>query len=480
MRVSFNWFTLLEMELRAPAMALLVLFAACASVDKTAGSASGGSSGTTGAGGSVEAGVGGAGTGGTGGAKSQGPTRYPTDGVTSPITESVALHLRAIAARDPSRQSNVFMKVGDSHTVSKNFLYCFAGGSYTLDLDGRDALLPSIEHFRAGSVMGTTPFDRASLAASVGKSANWAIAGSPTPLAQELSQTNPRFAFVSYGSNDMQLGVTFESAIFPFYSNMMEILDELENQGVVPIVTGLPPRADPAAALWVETYDVTTRGIAEARQIPYYSIYLATRGLADQGLLSDGLHENVYASGGMAPCVFTEPALGYGYNVRNLASVERLDAALGTVVDSAPAPDADPPALAGKGSASDPFVIDTLPFTHAADTTKGSRNIDAYSGCNATQNESGPEQYYELSLDQPTAVRVLLFDRASVNVDLHVLTGSPGGASCVARADRSIERTLPAGKHTLVVDTFTDAAGEHGGAYLLVVVRCEPGDAQCQ
>ena len=103
-----------------------------------------------------------------------------------PTLGEIGEKLRAIAKADSSRAPDVFMKVGDSHTVSKNLLYCFAGPaqpSYVLDLDGRDALLPSIEHFRKGKVATTTPFDRASLAASV--------ASGPRGLDQAREQPAP-------------------------------------------------------------------------------------------------------------------------------------------------------------------------------------------------------------------------------------------------------------------------------------------------
>ena len=48
--------------------------------------------------------------------------------------------------------------------------------------------------------------------------------------------------------------------------------------------------------------------------------------------------------------------------------------------------------MTGTGAADDPFVVDQLPFVHAADTSvAGERAIDTYPGCQAGQNESGPE-----------------------------------------------------------------------------------------
>jgi hypothetical protein len=98
-----------------------------------------------------------------------GPILYPAGSRHSPITAELAARLGAAAAADPSLEDDRFSKVGDSITVSTSFLHCFAAG--TVDLDGRP-LDATLDHFRSGDVGGTTPFDRTSLAATVGWSAN--------------------------------------------------------------------------------------------------------------------------------------------------------------------------------------------------------------------------------------------------------------------------------------------------------------------
>lgn len=408
------------------------------------------------------------------------PTRYPADRIASPITAAVAARLRAIAAIDPTLQPDVFAKVGASGTVSTNFLFCFAGPSqpgYTLDLAGRDALLPTILAFRAGRIASTTPFDRATLAAQVGKTARWVLTGAPSPLDQELAAAHPRFAFVNYGTNDMEAAASYGAALPPFWDAMNELLDRLEGAGIVPIVTGLNPRADdPVAARWVPTWDAATRALAEARQLPYLSLYLASDPLADHGLGPDGLHGTVYTATGAQPCVFTAAGLGFNYNLRNLISITALATTRAIVVDGADAPDAPPvPPIAGTGTAADPFVVDRLPFTHTWDTTGGERVRDAYPACDAGQDESGPETSYRLDLPAATPVRAIVLDRGDVDVDLHVLTGD----TCVERNDRLVDRALPAGAHTLVVDSFVSGGVAHAGGYTLVIVACEPGDTDC-
>ncbi len=415
-----------------------------------------------------------------------GPTRYPPDQVSSPVSTSVVARMEAIYAANPAPNDDVFMKVGASGTVSTHLLYCFAGAAqpqYDLTWDGRDALQPTVDWFRGGDAAGDTPFDRPTLAAESGRTAAWVMSGAPSPLEQEIAAIHPSFAFVNYGTNDMQMGITYRSALFPFYENFCDLLDSLEDQGIIPLISGLNPRADStSAAQWVPTYDVVTRGIAEARQVPYLSLYLMSRDLPDQGLVSDGVHGNTYVDGTSQPCVFTAAGLEYNYNGRNLRSVQMLDDVRQTVLEAQPAPDPPTPPAAGSGTRADPVIIDGLPFTHAGDTRVAPEStMDDYPACDSGQDESGGEVVYRLELAASTPLRMIVLDRGDVDVDLHLLGASADPAGCLDRADRILETTLDAGTYHLVVDTYVPSDGiPRAGEYLLVVLPCEAGDPDCQ
>ncbi|MEZ4231860.1 MAG: SGNH/GDSL hydrolase family protein [Polyangiaceae bacterium] len=448
------------------------------SADGGAGDGGGGASGRTGSGGAGGSAPGGAG-GGAGSADSS-FTRYDPTLQLSPVSESVLAAARVIAQNDPSAKSDVFMKVGASGTVSKSFMYCFAGDAQpNYRVEGADELLPSVEYFRAGDAAGDTPFDRPTLAAVSGRSAGWVIGGSPSPLEQEQATLHPRFAYVNYGTNDMGLGATHLSALFPFYRNMSDLLDQLASKGVISILSGLNPRGDSdSAALWVPTYDAVTRGLAEARQLPYLSLYLASKDLPGQGLLGDGIHGNAYSDGGSQPCVFTTAGLEYNYNVRNLLSMRLLDRLKRGVVDEESAQDASDAGYTGSGTAEDPILIDRLPFTHAGDTRLGERVLDTYPGCAASQDESGPEIYYRLDLTEQTSLRLLVLDRDGVDVDLHLLS-APSGEGCLQRSDRALQLTLGPGSYLVSADSFVTSGSEQAGDYLFVALRCEAGDPDC-
>jgi hypothetical protein len=123
---------------------------------------------------------------------------YPLDSKHSPMTADVVAHLRAIAALSATKKANVFSKVGDSNTVNPNYLGCFAGQN--VDLAGRTTLDAALAHFRSGMVGTTTPFDRTTLAATIGWSAFSALAGTPSSLQQEVDAAQPRYATVMFGT----------------------------------------------------------------------------------------------------------------------------------------------------------------------------------------------------------------------------------------------------------------------------------------
>lgn len=416
------------------------------------------------------------------------PALYPGDALLSPITDFVADRLSAIAANDSTRQDDVFMKVGASGTVSHNLLWCFAGEAqpqYVLDLDGRDGLMDVIDTFRGGDAAGDTPFDRPTEAAVEGRTAGWAISGDPSPVEIEIAAINPRFAFVNYGTNDMQMGTTHLSALPGFYVNLSSLLDQLIEAGIIPIVTGLNPRSDtdrnPDAPFWVPTYNAVTRALAQHRQLPFIDMFLASKDLPNQGL-TDGVHGTTYVlDGSFQPCVFTAAGLEFNYNVRNLLSIEVLDAIRRVVVLGEPVPDRDyRTVLEGDGSMARPFRIDALPFGHVADTRdSGQRNIDVYSGCTNT-DEGGPEYLYRMELTEATRVRAVVTDGSGVDIDVHLLDASATAEGCLQRGDRVVQGPLEAGTYFYALDTWVDTGGnEYPGEYVFVVHACEPGDPAC-
>jgi hypothetical protein len=396
-----------------------------------------------------------------------GPAMYPADRAHSPITAWVAAHLRAVASRDAGQDPAVLAKVGASNTVNSNFLKCFAGAN--VNLDGRTHLQPTLDHYKGGDAAGTTPYQRDSLAAVVGWSAWSALSGDPNAVEQEIAAIHPSVAVILFGTNDIEA-----RDIFRYGDNMLDLADLLVDRGVIPVFTSVPPREDDATDdAWVPRYNAVSRAVAQARQVPYVDLHLGLMALPGHGMGPDGIHMDVYRQSGSARgCVLTEDGLQHGFNVRNLLTLESLHRVKTVVLDGAPPPDPPGTPLHGDGSPALPFTIPTLPFSDVRDTsTGGFRTVDRYTGCAASQDESGAEFFYRLVVERVTNVRAMVLDRGAVDVDIHLLDGRPSGEGCLARDHRVVTRTLEPGTYHFSLDTFVSAGTERSGEYILVLVE---------
>jgi hypothetical protein len=415
------------------------------------------------------------------GAATAGPTRYPADSVHSPLTAHVVENLRAIAAIDEGLQDDVFAKIGGSSLDSPRMLACFAGEHVDRALMGASAE-DTLDLFLGGDAGGGDPFSRDALSAVSGKTAAWAIDGDPSPLEQELEVTHPRFGLIEYGTNDMGMGSTYASAMLGFADALVTLVDTLILQGVIPVLHTNRVRLDSTSAdRWVETYNAVIRGVAQGRQVPLLDQFTLLESLPDFGLGSDGLHMSTYQEDGVPrTCRFHEDAMSYGYNVRNLATMDALARLTAALTDGLDAPDTSAGAMQGDGTLGSPFVINGLPFTAMRDTQDSTQaHFDTYSGCAAEQDESGPEHVYKLTLDAPTRLRALVLDQGAVDVDLHLLNETATVQGCMARHDRLWEGTLGAGTYYFSLDTFVSAGVPKPGEYLFVLVRCHPDDDAC-
>ena len=387
------------------------------------------------------------------------PARYGQT-THSPLTPYVAAGLRAIVNNTPGQEDRAFSKIGNSITVSSFFLHCLAQSS--VDLGAYSALSPTHQHFLLDLGGGVTSYDRQSLCAVVGWPAHNAVAGSPSPLEQEVAAVAPRFAVVMYGTNDIGW-----NNIWQYAGAMLEITDTLVASGVIPLLTLIPPRDDSASAdLEVPRYNAVVRGIGQARQVPVIDLHRELMQVPGHGMAPDGVHLDATGSG----CDFSAAGLQHGYNIRSLLTLQALDRVKRVVLDGAPTPDPPGPMLAGDGTKASPLVIDALPFTDARDTGGWTqRTIDSYA-CAPSTNESGPEYFYRLELAQATSIRAMVFDGENVDIDLHLLDSSGGGAGCLYRNDKEISATLQPGTYYLVLDTYVSSGVEKVGEYLLVVM----------
>ena len=252
------------------------------------------------------------------------------------------------------------------------------------------------------------------------------------------------------------------------------MVDALTQNGVVPILTTIPQRTDlPAKDLFVPRYNAVLRAVAQGRQIPLVDLNLALSKLPMAGLVDNG-ELSVFVSALVdRPCFFSETALMYGYNVRNLEALRALDRARQVVVEAVPELDAPGSRLEGAGTMTDPIRIPSLPFVDLRSTADSTSDmIDNYLGaCDDTKDESGPEVFYKLEVTAPIDVRIMVFDRANVDVDVHVLS-KLAAENCLKRNDREITGPLPIGTYYIAVDSFAgDVPDGAAGEYAIVVME---------
>jgi hypothetical protein len=389
-----------------------------------------------------------------------GRLHYPYGPLHSAMSADVIARMKAVVDASPHRK-DVFAKVGASNTVNTNFLSCFAGTD--VKLGTYSDLEPARQFFKKTLADASkTSFDRVSLAATVGWGAAKPIAGDPTPIQQEVSAIRPAFAIVMLGTND-----TYEAGVHPFEKNLGLVVDALIKEQVAPVLTTIPPRTDTTvAAALVPEMNAIIRVVAAYKSVPLIDLEPALEPLMDKGLASDGIHLQVYTSGGAHGCWLTTEGLTEGMNQRNLLTLQSLDRLKRYVLDGA-MPEPRAKSIAGSGTWMTPFVADAIPFTDHFTTKGASDEVDKYP-CGPA-DESGPEVIYRVDLAAAQKLRIRVFVDDGVDVDLHWLDGSTA-MTCTARADRILDVDAPAGSHRLVVDSFVQGGVAKAGGYRLTIL----------
>lgn len=151
--------------------------------------------------------------------------------------------------------------------------------------------------------------------------------------------------------------------------------------------------------------------------------------------------------------MLTPAGLQYGYNVRNLITLEALGRLRQALAGSAP--DATAATRVGSGRESDPFLA-TLPLVDLGDTRMGEAQINH--GCGTT---SGHQIAYRLSLAAPATLDAFVIERAPTDASVRIISGT----TCVA-GGTTATATVPAGTVEIVIDARSPASD---GEYVVVV-----------
>ena len=235
---------------------------------------------------------------------------------------ALALYARALAAgRDPQ----MFVKVGDCMTDNPYYLVPIGEGDYELG-DYAD-LQRVIDHFSGGEA---NAFARKSQAAAGGFNAAsvvdslWAnpqfCEQGETPLACEIRLANPSIALIMFGTNDVQY---LSAEQFDYF--LRQVVVETMRADVLPILSTFPQRPEfPEKA---QLFNRIVAQVARDYDVPLINLWRALEPLPNQGVNPDDpTHLTTPTEGGA--CYFVGPSLESGFAVRNLLTLQALDAVL--------------------------------------------------------------------------------------------------------------------------------------------------------
>lgn len=214
----------------------------------------------------------------------------------------------------------VFSKVGDSITANGLYLVPFGIGNYSL---GEHTYLQDVIQFYLTEHAGeANSFAHDSFAARTSWRAKHVLdpakARSPceageSPLACEFRIVQPAVAVIMLGTNDVMAG----TGIGNYRETMRKIIIFSLNRGIIPMLTTLPILTGKDAG----PYNAVIRDLAARWEIPLIDLSAALAALPNSGVGPDGIHLSW-----IEPAIFEAPYLQHGMTVRNLMTLQALDA----------------------------------------------------------------------------------------------------------------------------------------------------------
>ncbi len=258
------------------------------------------------------------------------PAAPPATAVPLPAgyVSNVTLRMLGVYQRGQAlgNRANVFSKIGDSITVNTAFLVPIGEDNYSLG--SYTDLQPVIDYFSAAEVRGgLNAFANRSLSAKVGWRARavFSTAGDPQPgcdagempIACEYRVVRPAVALIMLGTNDVPYTPDDE-----FESDLRYVLDYTLGQGIIPVLSTIPPFTRTDGAGRAEELNAILRALALEYGVPLLDYYAAMPGLPNEGIGGDGVHPTIAPDTRNAD--FSPDHLQYGMVVRNLTALYAL------------------------------------------------------------------------------------------------------------------------------------------------------------
>ncbi len=254
-----------------------------------------------------------------------------------PVIPAISATARAIYAAGLARGSNprVFSKLGDCMTENPYFLVTFAEGKYNL---GAYAGLQAVLDYYQGVPARTGDWTQDSfatkgLAAAAGfniagpldptwADPKWCLGGE-SPAACEYRVAHPSVALVMFGTNDVAFT---EPATYDYF--LRSLIEQSIDSGVLPILSTFPTRPEaPDKSLLFN--QIVIRAALDY-DLPLINLNRALEPLPNHGVNpADTIHLSVPPDGRVDR--FTDDDLQYGFTVRNLLTLQALQALLAAV-----------------------------------------------------------------------------------------------------------------------------------------------------
>lgn len=251
-------------------------------------------------------------------------------------------NVRAIFARgqEMGRRSDVFAIVGDSNSTNGDFLFPFgvSSAAEVCNFGEFDYLQDTVSFFRAPIDDGApqNSFTVDSAAAEEGFSSAsvfdplWAspqmCAAGESPLLCEFRRIRPAVAVIMLGGRDVQ-----EMSTAAYASNITRLVEQSAVNGVIPILTTfvvLPERDIYPRSL---EFNMMLLDIAGLYETPVINLWAAAQALPDVGIGPDRSHLRANVG---SFCDFTGAQRQYGGTLRNLLTLQALDAIRRAVIFS--------------------------------------------------------------------------------------------------------------------------------------------------
>ena len=203
-----------------------------------------------------------------------------------PALEPVlAGHLKKIAGRGERLGNNpgVFAKIGDSITASPSFLQGLACraprlGTWnelrgTLEFFGQTSVPRGLEETQCSV---TNSYSRLGIAAAGGWRAVDALMpresfpeceGLPA-VSCELQLLRPSVALIMFGTNDLE-----EFTAVEFRHSLASVVRRVSGAGTIPVISTIPPRAQPRFSPRVARFNAEIAALAENRALPLWNFW---------------------------------------------------------------------------------------------------------------------------------------------------------------------------------------------------------------